>query len=253
MAEPAALVTGASGFVGRHLVRALLDDGVRPTVLARPGSRLPEDWSGRVDVVRCDDWSEGGLARALEACDFAVVYHLAAYGVHPNDRNAARMEQVNVRLPGSMVRLCADRSAVLVMAGSNAEYAAPAAQTLVDETAPLETTKLYGATKAHGGLLANGLASDAGVPFRLLRLFNVYGAGEAPHRLLPSLVNGLREDRRVPLSAGTQIRDFVHVRDIAHPETEAQAADVAAILTDLGVEDGAPMIEVWNKSDQLPP
>ncbi|WJY20865.1 GTPase HflX [Fontisubflavum oceani] len=46
---------------------------------------------------------------------------------------------------------------------------------------------------------------------------------------------------------------IVHVRDIAHPETEAQAADVAAILTDLGVEDGAPMIEVWNKSDQLPP
>ncbi|MEM7724050.1 MAG: GTPase HflX, partial [Pseudomonadota bacterium] len=44
---------------------------------------------------------------------------------------------------------------------------------------------------------------------------------------------------------------ILHVRDIAHPETEEQAADVAAILSELGVSDGAPMLEVWNKVDLL--
>ena len=45
---------------------------------------------------------------------------------------------------------------------------------------------------------------------------------------------------------------ILHVRDIAHPDTEAQAADVAAILTDLGVDEATPLIEVWNKIDLLP-
>jgi GTPase len=46
---------------------------------------------------------------------------------------------------------------------------------------------------------------------------------------------------------------IVHVRDIAHPESDHQAADVETILTDLGVAEATPKIEVWNKSDLLPP
>ncbi|MFO7770964.1 MAG: GTPase, partial [Roseovarius gahaiensis] len=44
---------------------------------------------------------------------------------------------------------------------------------------------------------------------------------------------------------------IVHVRDISHPETEEQAADVRAILDSLGVRETTPQIEVWNKIDQL--
>ena len=46
---------------------------------------------------------------------------------------------------------------------------------------------------------------------------------------------------------------ILHVRDISHPETESQAADVAAILADLGVEEGVPQLELWNKVDRLAP
>ena len=46
---------------------------------------------------------------------------------------------------------------------------------------------------------------------------------------------------------------ILHVRDIAHPQSEAQARDVRTILADLGVDDATPMFEVWNKSDLLPP
>jgi GTP-binding protein HflX len=45
---------------------------------------------------------------------------------------------------------------------------------------------------------------------------------------------------------------IVHVRDISHPETQAQAADVAAILESLGVSREVPRLEVWNKIDRLP-
>ena len=46
---------------------------------------------------------------------------------------------------------------------------------------------------------------------------------------------------------------IVHVRDISHPDTEAQARDVRDILTSLGLQDSVPMIEVWNKIDRLDP
>jgi len=46
---------------------------------------------------------------------------------------------------------------------------------------------------------------------------------------------------------------IIHVRDISHPETAAQAADVAAVLAEIGVGDDVPVIEVWNKIDALAP
>jgi len=52
------------------------------------------------------------------------------------------------------------------------------------------------------------------VPLTHLRLFNVYGPGEAPHRLLASLSDKLARGVRVPLSDGAQIRDFIYVDDV---------------------------------------
>ena len=78
----------------------------------------------------------------------------------------------------------------------------------------MEQGKLYGSSKAAGGLMASAIAGSNCTGFRLLRLFKVYGAGEAPHRLLPALVHGLSRGKRVAISAGTQVRDFVYVDDV---------------------------------------
>ncbi len=67
--------------------------------------------------------------------------------------------------------------------------------------------------------------------------------------LPPQLVAAFRATLEEVLEADL----IVHVRDIAHPETEAQAADVAAILADLGVGEDVPVLEFWNKIDLLPP
>ena len=62
--------------------------------------------------------------------------------------------------------------------------------------------------------MASAISHSSGVGFRLLRLFKVYGAGEAPHRLLPALVSGLGRRERVAISAGTQVLDFVYIDDV---------------------------------------
>ncbi len=213
MAPASALVTGASGFVGAHLVTRLLHEGSRVIVLVRSSSVLPPEWRDRVSVMTCDDFSEGSLRQVLRA-DVETVFHLAAYGVMPGHRDSAEMLRINVMLPAVLARLCAERGARMIMAGSSAEYRRPLTNDPITETAPLETAKLYGSSKAAGGLMASAIASEHGAGFRLLRLFKAYGPGEAPHRLLPALVKDLSRGERVALSAGTQVLDFVYIDDI---------------------------------------
>ncbi|WP_315831426.1 NAD(P)-dependent oxidoreductase [Bradyrhizobium prioriisuperbiae] len=214
MAKSSVLVTGASGFIGNHLVDRLLADDAVVTALVRPESSLPERWRGRVDTIQCDDWSEQGLRRTLAsfACD--TVFHLAAYGVRPTHRDVDSMIRINTELPATLVRLCQLWNARLVMSGTFSEYMKPASNELLMELSPLEAHKLYGSSKAAGGLIASAVATALGVGLRSLRLFKVYGAGEASHRLLPALVHGLKQRQRVPISSGTQILDFVYIDDV---------------------------------------
>jgi nucleoside-diphosphate-sugar epimerase len=216
------LVTGASGFIGVHLVARLLAEGNRVTVLARSSSVLPAEWRERVNVVACDDFSDASLRRLI-LTPVDTIFHLAAYGVRPNHRDVGEMIAINVGLPAALVRLCAEWRARMIMAGTFSEYRSPSAQTLLVEGSPLEQGKLYGSSKAAGGLMASAIANSCGVSFRLLRLFKVYGAGEAPHRLLPALVSGLAKRERVAISAGTQVLDFVYIDDVVEAMLRADA------------------------------
>jgi dTDP-glucose 4,6-dehydratase len=117
-------------------------------------------------------------------------------------------------LAPNLVSLAAQKDIGAVVAvGSSSEYSAIGATVPIDENSSLETAKLYGASKAAGGMLALASGAACGLPVAVVRLFNVYGPGEASHRLLPSLIAGLGKNQPVKLSAGTQVRDFVYVDD----------------------------------------
>jgi nucleoside-diphosphate-sugar epimerase len=124
----------------------------------------------------------------------------------------------------------------MIMTGTFSEYRRPADATPLTEDSPLESAKIYGAAKAAGGLLAAALARQLDVRLRLLRLFKVYGPGEAPHRLLPSLIASLPQGRRVPLSAGTQILDFIYVKDVVE----------ACLRADAQMAVQSPSVATWN-------
>src|ERR1700727_2398470 len=89
------LVTGASGFIGAHLVARLLSEGCRVTVLARSSSALPKEWLDRVRVVASDDFRENNLRRVLDT-PVETIFHLAAYGVRPNHRDVDEMLHIKV-------------------------------------------------------------------------------------------------------------------------------------------------------------
>ncbi len=204
-----ALVTGGTGFVGRHLVARLKALGVRVTLL----QRSLQETEG-TEVIHVTDFSETALAAALDGRRFDAVFHLAAYGVTPTDRDPALLEAVNVDAPQRLVRHAA-RAGVraFVLLGSGSEYDFGSVTVPLDENGPLESSAPYGETKARGGVAALEAARAADLPFALVRMFNVYGSGENPHRLLPSLTRDLTRDKPVKLSPATQLRDFLFIDD----------------------------------------
>ena len=208
-------ITGATGFLGSHLVRELLERGHEIALLIRPGSstwRLA-DVLGRVECVEGCLEEIGAARAALGRFAPQAVAHLAWRGVGNTDRNDPSQAR-NVPSTVELAALCADIGAeVFVGAGSQAEYG-PHSRPIRedDETRP---TTLYGKAKLAAGGMAAQVAGDRGMRFAWLRIFSTYGARDADHWLIPGMIGTLRAGRRMSLTRCEQRWSFLHARDAA--------------------------------------
>lgn len=191
------LVTGASGFVGRHAVPALREAGYEVRTVPAGNDLL--DAAVRRRVV-----AEAGASHLL---------HLAWIAT-PGEywRSPANLDWVAASL--DLLRLFGEAGgARAVMAGSCAEYRWGAPH--LAEDAPCEPATLYGVAKDAARRLAMAYARQAGLSVAWARLFFLYGPGERPGRLVSDAIAALRAGNAFPTSGGTQRRDFLHVADAA--------------------------------------
>lgn len=188
------LITGAGGFIGHRLVKMLAANGTSVVGWRRSDADLTN-----ADSVR--------LAMAEAAPTHLV--HLAASVSTPAVADwryvASEVAMVN-NLVEAMPSHCR-----LLCAGSMAEFGRSGH---FDETAICRPSSAYGLAKSAASDRALTLRQITGQPIGVARLFGVYGPGEKQNRLLPQLAGALMAGRRIPLSTGDQIRDFIHVDDV---------------------------------------
>jgi nucleoside-diphosphate-sugar epimerase len=233
-----ALVTGGTGFIGRALQGQLSRAGVETTLLTQAGrGKL-----GGPARIEASSFEEDAVVRALAGQRYDVVFHLAAYGVAPGSRDPGTMFATNIGGTNAAIHAAAAVGArALVYAGSCSEYQEPPIGTLLGEEAPLTRTELYGASKAAAGLWGQALANHLGVPFQWMRLFNVFGPGEAEHRLIPAIIRSLTRGEPVALSPGEQVRDFLFIQDVVDGLILAADAALAGRLGPFNLCSGRPV------------
>jgi GDP-4-dehydro-6-deoxy-D-mannose reductase len=218
-----ALVTGAAGFVGQHLVRALAADGWTITAAAldaTASSRGPVRWMH-------GDLRDGAFVeRLVTEADADLAIHLAAISHLPTaaaDPAAAWDVNVtaSVRLLDALVRQARRALPRVLVVGSAEQYGRQATDGRgLREDDPVEPRTVYAATKQAQEVAALQQWRASGLPVIAVRPFNHSGAGQEPRFLLPALVTravALRDEPAgTPLRLGnmTPVRDFLHVSDV---------------------------------------
>jgi dolichol-phosphate mannosyltransferase len=208
------LVTGASGFVGANLARRLLADGHDVHLLLRPKHKpwRLESIAKDVTIHQVDLADRDSVAKAMAASKPDWVFHLAAHGAYPTQKDVDQMIETNVRGTANLLQAASSAGVeAFVNAGTSSEYGykdhAP------DEDERVEPNSDYAVTKAAATMFCRHTATRTGLPVTTLRLYSVYGPYEEPSRLVPTLIVQGLEGRLPPLVNPDIARDYIYVDD----------------------------------------
>lgn len=204
-------VTGADGFVGRHVLRALQSAGADVVAVVRPGA-MPRDAATGTEIVSMDLASAGDDAYSRIGRPDSLV-HLA-WGGLPHYRSPHHVD-TELPLHRAFLEACL-RSGLqhLVVTGTCLEYGMQSGE--LHETSPAEPVTQYGKAKDELRASLQQLQARFGFGLSWLRIFYLYGPGQAATSLYSQLHAAVAKgDAGFAMSPGDQVRDFMPVEDAA--------------------------------------
>jgi len=215
-----ALVLGASGFIGSHLLKNLADSGRASIGVS---SSMSQNW--RTTALELEPLrvarDMGQLHSLLDRERPEVIFNLAAFGSYENQIDVSRTIAANLSLTVALADWAADNGAALIQAGSSSEYGlnsnAPG-----EESARPRPNSLYAVTKLGASLWLEHMCRSTRLQAVTLRLYSVYGPLEDPGRLIPTLIRKGQEGELPPLADASISRDFVFVDDVVQSFLRAE-------------------------------
>ncbi|MCX7798725.1 MAG: SDR family oxidoreductase [Fimbriimonadales bacterium] len=246
---PAAyLVTGGAGFIGSHIVDALLARGDRVRVLDDLSSGSLENLPSGADFEQGCVTDYGLVARLTEGC--RGVFHLAAIASVPRSvEDPLSVDRVNTQ--GTLCVLeAARRSGARVVFSSSAAVYGDSPELPKTEAMPAEPISPYGVQKLAGERYLYAFHRLHGLEGVALRYFNVFGPRQNPRSMYSGVITILcrRALRGEPLTVfgdGTQTRDFVYVRDVVAANLAAmEVPEAQAVIANVGTGQATTVLEL---------
>lgn len=231
------LVTGADGFIGSHLVEALVRQGTKVTALVQYNSfnswgwldHAPAEVREAVTVVPGDIRDGGCVREAMAGCE--TVLHLAALIAIPYSYRAPE-SYVDTNITGTLNLLTAARALGVrrFVHTSTSEVYGTARQVPIDEEHPLQGQSPYSASKIAADQMAIAYHRSFGLPVVIVRPFNTFGPRQSARAVIPTVITQLAAGRRrIKLGALSPTRDFTYVADTAAGLIAGAAAPDAAL------------------------
>jgi NAD dependent epimerase/dehydratase len=215
------VVTGADGFIGSHLVEALLAEGCDVKAFVYYNSfnswgwldTLPADRLAAIEVFAGDVRDPNGVRTALAGQD--VVFHLAALiGIPFSYHSPDSYVETNIRGTLNVVQAARDLDTERVVVTSTSEVYGTAQYVPIDEKHPLQGQSPYSATKIGADKIAESFNLAFGLPVVTARPFNTYGPRQSARAVIPTIITQLLAGKsRIELGALSPTRDLNYVAD----------------------------------------
>lgn len=257
------LLTGASGFIGSHVLRALQQHGIEAVAVGRSQPYAS------VEFIDADLLSISDFTPLLHQARATHLLHLAWYAEHGKYWTSP----LNLRWAEATTRLvktfCIAGGQHVVIAGTCAEYDWTYGYCR-EETTPLNPATLYGAAKDATRRLSMAVCAQYQVPCAWGRVFLPFGHRESSNRLIPSLVEVFRGERAPFGVNANAYRDFLHASDVAEgfirllnaeasgaynvcSGESSRLADVVTMLASLLDADPEPVLALTTERTTEPP
>lgn len=236
------LVTGADGFIGSHLVEALVRGGYEVCAFVLYNSfnswgwldQASDDIRKSIEVFAGDIRDPHGVKTAMRGCD--AVMHLAALIAIPYSYHSPETYvDTNIKGTLNVLQAARDLGVAKVLHTSTSEVYGTARFVPITEDHPLQGQSPYSATKIGADQIALSFHRAFGTPVAVIRPFNTYGPRQSARALIPTVITQLASGRRtIKLGALHPTRDFSYVTDtvrgfIAMVESEEAIGEVVNI------------------------
>lgn len=237
-----ALVTGAAGFIGSHLVEELVNRGVRVRALVHYNSlnrwgwldTLPIEIRRETEVIPSDIRDPHAVRKATKGCQ--TVFHLAALIAIPYSYVAPYSYiETNVIGTANILQACLEENVERIIHTSTSETYGTAQMVPIDENHPIVAQSPYAATKIAADKLAESYHLSFNLPVSTLRPFNTYGPRQSARAVIPTIISQvIAGAETILLGALEPERDLTYVKDtvqgfLAVAESESAIGNVINI------------------------
>jgi NAD dependent epimerase/dehydratase len=227
------LVTGSDGFIGSHLVEALLDEGCKVRAFAYYNSFNSWGWldsfdpkkKNRIDVFTGDIRDPNGVRKAMKGID--VVFHLAALiGIPFSYHSPDSYVDTNIKGTLNVLQSAKDLGTKKVLVTSTSEVYGTAKYIPIDESHPFQGQSPYSATKIGADRIAESFYRAFDLPVTIVRPFNTYGPRQSARAIIPTIITQLLAGKKeVRLGSLHPTRDLTFVMDTAKGFMEIAKSD----------------------------
>lgn len=257
-----ALITGADGFIGSHLVEALLHERYHVRALAQYNSFNNWGWledvepSAELEIVT-GDVRDPNFCR--EICkDIDLVFHLAALIAIPYSYVAPDSYiDTNVRGTLNICQAARDSGVKRILVTSTSEVYGTAQYVPIDEKHPLQPQSPYSASKIGADAIAMSFYNAFKLPLTIVRPFNTYGPRQSARAVIPTIITQIASGmKQIKLGDTSPTRDFNYVKDVCRGYLQLAACEAAIGQTvnigsnyEISVQDTLELIKEIMQSD----
>jgi len=208
-----AVITGANGFVGRHIVNELIKRSVEVIAIDINTNYLPTEWIGKVEYLQMDIFNEYEYEKLVNY-KADIFFHFAWVATSGNMRGDIDLQLNNVKYSCKLMEYAKKMNCKrYIFAGSIMEY--EAMEYIIQDSSTPSPGMVYSTAKLTADFMLKILAGKSNIEYINALISNIYGAGENSLRFVNTILRKMIANEAIELTHCQQMYDFIYVTDAA--------------------------------------